>query len=1107
MRAYLLYLIILFFYVALVDCYPQSNPIRFTQLKGADGFTLGKVNAIIQDKFGFLWLSDQTNRCIIRYDGAHMERFQYDSKNPNGLGGHYPECLATDSAGNIWIGFYSGEGVDKYDPITNTFTHYEHDPNNPASLINGTVSAILVDKLGNVWIGTDGGLDMLNPSTGFIKHYKNVPGDKKSLSHNIVRSIYEDKEGTIWVGTGMAFSNNLSGGLNKFEPKSGTFTQYVHDPNDSQSLIDNAVRAIYEDSKGNFWVGTRGNGLHLMNRATGTFKRMPNDPLHPEKLAIPKPLFFFSHITFIKEDAAGNLWIGTSENGVSHYDVSKNKLTHFGINSETSGAFTDNSGWWMHASTDGVVWLTTQESNVWQIDILNITIPYLSRATEGTYSLLFEEPATLWIGTNNGLIKENLRDHKIQNFQHNPQIKTSLPGNLVWNIKKDNQGSIWVATNDGLSQLNPATGIFLNYRNIQGDTTSLSNNNVYTMLPEGDSLLWVGTSDGLEQLNLRTKKFKTVLRGDYFTINKGDKNILWLGSNANDGVTRFNTITREAKKYLPGLSINSCHADKKGIFWLATPNGLYWYDASADAFLSAEELNSNLRINATIFSIVSDLNDNLWMSTTSGIVKMNDKRNLITVFSKHNGIALDSFGIPGGCIDSEGRIYFIAMRGYYLIEPEKLKRKTNTTPLYFTRFWMEGKVVNEISETPLKHTIDDTKEVNLLFDQNTFDIGFTTIDFLTSQHSRIMYMLENYDADWRLSNSENRASYFKVPPGKYTFRIKLIQNENNEAPEKSIKINIAPPWWKTSLAYGFYGCSFIFFVILIDRVQRRRIHERERARTRDRELEQAKKIEKAYQELKATQSQLIQSEKMASLGELTAGIAHEIQNPLNFVNNFSDVSNELIDEMNIELEKGDINEAKAIAKDVKQNLEKINHHGKRADAIVKGMLQHSRSSSGQKELTDINALCDEYLRLSYHGLRAKDKSFNAKFETHLDPSLPKVNVVPQDFGRVILNLINNAFYAVSEKAKLQAASYEPQVIVSTKKVGDKVEISVKDNGSGISESIKEKIFQPFFTTKPTGQGTGLGLSLSYDIVKAHGGELKVETREGTGTAFTISLVV
>ena len=277
------------------------------------------------------------------------------------------------------------------------------------------------------------------------------------------------------------------------------------------------------------------------------------------------------------------------------------------------------------------------------------------------------------------------------------------------------------------------------------------------------------------------------------------------------------------------------------------------------------------------------------------------------------------------------------------------------------------------------------------------------------------------------------------------------------------------------------------------------------------ELEQKRKaieetnvaLQQSLEELKAAQAQLIQSEKMASLGELTAGIAHEIQNPLNFVNNFSEVSIELVDEMNDEIDKGNLEDAKQIAQDLKQNLEKINHHGKRAGDIVKGMLQHSRSSSGVKELTDINALADEYLRLAFHGLRAKDKTFNATLKTDFDETIGDINIIPQDIGRVILNLITNAFYVVNEKSKQAITGYEPIVSVSTKKIGDKVSISVKDNGNGIPQKVLDKIFQPFFTTKPTGQGTGLGLSLAYDIVKAHGGELKVETKEGEGSAFSI----
>ena len=286
---------------------------------------------------------------------------------------------------------------------------------------------------------------------------------------------------------------------------------------------------------------------------------------------------------------------------------------------------------------------------------------------------------------------------------------------------------------------------------------------------------------------------------------------------------------------------------------------------------------------------------------------------------------------------------------------------------------------------------------------------------------------------------------------------------------------------------------------------------------------QKQQLEEALSDLKSTQAQLIQSEKMASLGELTAGIAHEIQNPLNFVNNFSEVSKELISELSEEVDRGNYDEVKAIASDVIQNLDKIHHHGKRADAIVKGMLQHSRTSTGQKEPTDINALCDEYLRLAYHGLKARDNSFEASFHFEPDNTLPKVNVVPQDMGRVLLNLINNAFQAVSERKKSEGENYVPEVIVSTKlifppagftseakgrnEVRRGAEISVKDNGPGIPDSIKEKIFQPFFTTKPTGQGTGLGLSLSYDIVKAHGGIIEVESIEGEGTTFVVKIPI
>jgi signal transduction histidine kinase len=334
-------------------------------------------------------------------------------------------------------------------------------------------------------------------------------------------------------------------------------------------------------------------------------------------------------------------------------------------------------------------------------------------------------------------------------------------------------------------------------------------------------------------------------------------------------------------------------------------------------------------------------------------------------------------------------------------------------------------------------------------------------------------------------------------------RVRRFQQVASDVEKKEKELEDAKARFRNSLKlYGLITLLsfFVFIAIVFWR------NNRQRKKANALLTEKKEKLEHTLAELKSAQYQLIQSEKMASLGELTAGIAHEIQNPLNFVNNFSEVNEELLRELKTEAERGNLEEVKTIADNVALNSEKINHHGKRADTIVKGMLQHSRSSSGRKELTDINKLADEYSRLAFHGLRAKDKSFNVNFKTELDNSIGKINVVPQEIGRVILNLINNAFYAVNEKRKQNLNGYEPTVVIATTKQNGKVEIRVKDNGNGIPQKIVDKIFQPFFTTKPAGQGTGLGLSLAYDIItKGHSGELEVETKEGEGSVFIIGL--
>jgi signal transduction histidine kinase len=381
------------------------------------------------------------------------------------------------------------------------------------------------------------------------------------------------------------------------------------------------------------------------------------------------------------------------------------------------------------------------------------------------------------------------------------------------------------------------------------------------------------------------------------------------------------------------------------------------------------------------------------------------------------------------------------------------------------------------------------------------------------------YMLENYDNIWHDASTNNNAYFFSVPPGHYTFRVRAISTDGTWS-EKALAVTVLTPWWLRWWAFVLYALllvatiwSFAYYRSRSLRREKRLLEHKVKQRTeevmqqKEEIAAQRDNLEQTLEELKAAQTQLVQKEKMASLGELTAGIAHEIQNPLNFVNNFSEVNRELIVELKQEARSGNTEEVLAIADNIEENEQKIAHHGKRADSIVKGMLQHSRNSSGIKQPTDLNALAEEYLRLSYHGFRAKDKSFNASIITHYDDEIDKINIVAEDMGRVLLNLYNNAFYSTIEKKKTQSNEHEPTVIITTKRENNKVVISVKDNGIGIPQKIIDKVFQPFFTTRPAGQGTGLGLSISYDIVKAHRGEIKVEAKEGEGATFIVLLPV
>jgi signal transduction histidine kinase/ligand-binding sensor domain-containing protein len=800
------------------------------------------------------------------------------------------------------------------------------------------------------------------------------------------------------------------------------------------------------------------------------------------------------------------------------YNPLTQKVSYYGADKNSKEKIGDNQFWAAYKTMDNVIWIITYGNNLYKIIPYQNILPH-ARMGKAVFSFAEDDGHTLWLGTGNGLIHQD-RNKKEEQFLID---KDSSAFNQINYIEKDNN-KLWLTTPHGLYLFDPVAKTFVGYHHQAGNINSLLTDDLTTVKKTSDNKIWIGGFEGLDLMDIKSGTFthfqnnlkdtSSISNNIVITICIDKKQNVWVATSK--GLNRLDKQTGRFKRYLNQLIIIKTIEDSEGTLWCATNAGLFKYDKENDNFSIFTDESAIINTSLTITWITEDHERNLWLESSTGIIRLNKKRNSATLYGKNQGVNGSTLTYVG-YIRENGELLYGDTSGYFNFQPSLLQENVSAPDVTINNFFLNNISVQPSAQGILSVPLIQTNEIRLSHNQNTFSFEFSNIDFISEhEDTRMFYMLQNYDNAWRNAGNDRTAYYFNLPPGKYIFKVKAF-NASGISAEKDIGVIVTPPWWRTWWAYIIFALSLAGLLWVFVAYRSRRL-KRENEVLEEKVEHRTAQLNQSLQNLKATQDQLIQSEKMASLGELTAGIAHEIQNPLNFVNNFSEVNKELIEELNAERLKlnAERNEQLEIEilNNIRENEEKINHHGRRADSIVKGMLEHSRTSSGQKEPTDINALADEYLRLAYHGLRAKDKTFNAKFETQLDKTIGKINVVPQDIGRVILNLINNAFYAVGEKQRQLNGTYEPTVSVSTKKLDarpddtverGKIEIKVKDNGNGIPPKVLDKIFQPFFTTKPTGQGTGLGLSLSYDIIKAHGGELKVETKEGGGSEFIIQL--
>jgi signal transduction histidine kinase/ligand-binding sensor domain-containing protein len=1097
----------------------QGGSSAMVRLGQTEGLLGNKVYAMATDPYGSVWIT--TDRGLTRYDGSEFLTYNFFGRSETGAIEILSD-LILDQQGRLVI---SGmvTGVYRLDITLGLVEHFQ---------TGKGYYRMDHDSEGKLW-GVNGGLYLLDLENSLISEVKLHTGDVVPVTFG----INKDSKGNLWIGLArrIGIMDSSQKSIRFFGEPEGVFIQSAYE--------------ITEDPQGNMWISAFSPGAFSVNLENQTIKHLgPEQGYHGRNaetlLDEKKRLWLISDDTvrifdqekglmkklvtraatrdfnFPSPSMVGNdgtIWLGTDKVGILQINPKGMLSDYFNVES----GLESNDVWGINEDSKGRIWLGNYRG-------INIYDPEKERlyllqfpggpATNNFRQIYKIEEDLLFVGMARGFSFIDLKTNTATFYN----TQATLGITTIFTGEKADDGRIWMGSGNGIFVFDPQANTLKNLK----ETNGLSSDIAFVIKKDKRGQIWVCTDSGVHSFDPKGDSYRTLnkstgLMTDYnsmlFETSKGE--IIFggdLGFSIYDPEEK--TITHVSGK--SGINPPSLYDlnESKGRIHIGSENGIIVVDRPDKNSPDQSWRFSNYGKSSGL--PYNDHNQATSFVTSTGSVWWGAAPILVV---NHQDPWTDSIApivhIKGMNIMDQNPVF---------IKPEFYKTKLQEGDTLwqsdFSKGWTKQNLPSDSTYLAQNKILWDSISpgfhlpigLKLPYNQNSFNFSFVNQAAQGRDQIVYRYILEGADEDWTAASPRPASRiYYNLLPGNYTFRVATRGFNGVWSEPESLSFTILPPWWQTWWAYLLFATLFGGLTYAIVYVRSQYLKKENRI-LEEKVSHRTAQLNKSIDELKATQSQLIQSEKMASLGELTAGIAHEIQNPLNFVNNFAEVSGELIDEMKEELEKGNMEAVVEISDDLQENLKKINHHGKRADSIVKGMLEHSRGSTGDKKLTDINALADEFLRLSYHGLRAKDKSFTADFETDLDPNLPLVNVVAQDLGRVILNLINNAFYACTEKSKKSlengSSTYKPKVSVLTRMVElpgshSGVELCIKDNGGGIPKAIRDKIFQPFFTTKPTGSGTGLGLSLSYDIVKSHGGDLRVKSNEGEGTEMIIFLPI
>ena len=1097
----------LFFLIA-INAFAQKSDV-FRHLNTVNGLSHNRITCIIQDKIGFIWIGTEDG--LNRYNGYKIDVYKHNPSDETSVSSNGIRCLFEDHNGKLWIG--TDDGLSFFDIETEHFGSFRTNTKGNA-ISSNQITCMEEDASGVLWVGTaGGGINLLNTSTGKWQNFTANKAIPNSICSNNITAIVKDKNGVMYIGTdnGLAIADRN---------QTGNFTIINHDPANTNSPLENSITCLYADFQNKIWIGTLNSGMSAMRTDNRSFTHYTN---------LGK--FENNSVFGINKDLDGSIIAGTIGGGLIIFDSNVSTYTSFTHSKTDPFSISSNSIWTVYRDKAGIIWIGTDNGlDYYKEDLMRFKTelplpddPLSNVIPNKNVFCFLPQEDNVWMGVlGTGVVVKEPTGGIKQVYS----TANGLADNSVFCLIKDRNGIVWAGTYGGLTSINPQSGVVRSYKIADG----LTNSNIRSLAEDENGNIYIGTyGGGLCVLNRQTDKISSIRKEDNKGLSNNIITALKYDGNGNLFIGTYggglcllnisaNSITAFESK--PGSNttissnyINSIYSFSNQQLLVGTySGGINIFNYATKSFTALTETNGIPNNNVT--NIISDVEKNIWFTTGNQICKMklapSDSILTMRIYDEQDGV-FNRFNPGAFTQTADGKIYFGGISGINRFLPSAIRDNPYIPPVVITKFYLFEKPY-------FMDTIIMSKNIiELTYNQNFFSFEYAALNYILPEKNQYAYMLEGLEKSWTYCGSKRDRQYTDLDPGTYKFRVKACNNDGIWNQDGTyIIIIIKPPFWKTWWFYILSGLTFVGLTITYIRWRTRTLMKQyeileQKVQERTAELREEKEkseqksleIERALKELKDTQSQLIHAEKMASLGQLTAGIAHEIQNPLNFVNNFSELSQDLIDELNATEDK---EEWKSISHDIKTNLEKINEHGKRAERIVKSMLMHSRSQTAEKVLTDINKLAEDVMNLAYTSLRANDSNFGCKNMIELDASLPKLSVVQQDISRVLLNIFNNAFYAVNQLRKKSDKTYHPEVRLRTWKAANKVYISISDNGGGIPDDIVDKIFQPFFTTKPTGEGTGLGLSLSYDIItKGHYGMLSVNVHKGSGSEFVIEL--